>query len=328
MTNYLIRRLLLLFPTLFIASIIVFFAIRLIPGDVIDSMIDQRSGSALELDRAALERALGLDMPIHIQYARWLGVAPYPDGVGFNGLLQGSFGKALWKPFDVSDLLIQRLPVTVELGVLAILISLVISFPVGIYSAIRQENWIDYVARSIAIIGLAVPSFWIAVMIILYGSISFGWSPAIFYIPFVEDPIENLGQFILPAAIMGLAMSASNMRMTRTMMLEVLRQDYVRTAWAKGLRERVVVIRHALKNAMIPVITVIGLQLPVVVGGSVIMEQVFNLPGIGRLMVQAANLRDYAILSGGMLLVATGILVCNLIIDISYGWFDPRIRYT
>jgi len=327
MTSYLIRRLFLLIPTILIASIIVFFAIRLIPGDVIDSMIDQRTGSAVTLDREALERALGLDVPIHIQYARWLGIAPFPDGVGFNGLLQGSFGKALWKPFDVSEVLIQRIPITLELGVLAVIISLLVSFPVGIYSAIRQENAIDYLGRSIAIIGLAVPSFWIGIMILLYGSTVFGWSPAIFYIPFFENPIENLGQFIVPAAIMGLAMSASNMRMTRTMMLEVLRQDYIRTAWSKGLEERVVVIRHALKNAMIPIITVIGLQLPVVIGGSVIMEQIFNLPGIGRLMIEAANLRDYAILSGGMLLIATGILVFNLIIDISYGWFDPRIRY-
>ena len=327
MTTYLIRRLLLIFPTLLIASVIVFFAIRLIPGDVIDALVDQRAGAAIEFNRASLERALGLDAPIHVQYARWLGIAPFDDDVGYNGILQGSLGRSLWKPLDVTEVLIQRLPVTFELGLMAIVIALAVSFPVGIYSAIRQENWIDYLGRSVAITGLAIPSFWIGIMIILYGSITFGWSPPIFYIPFMENPIENIGQFIIPAAIMGLAMSATNMRMTRTMMLEVLRQDYIRTAWAKGLRERVVVIRHALKNAMIPVITIIGLQLPVLVGGSVIMEQIFNLPGLGRLMVDAAHLRDYTILSGAMLLIAVAILLANLLTDLSYAWLDPRIRY-
>jgi len=326
-TTYLIRRLLLLFPTLLIASVIVFFAIRLIPGDVIDTLVDQRAGAAIEFDRASLERALGLDVPIHVQYARWLGLVPFPDDVGYNGILQGSLGKSLWKTLDVTEVLIQRLPVTFELGLMAIVIALAVSFPVGIYSAIRQENWIDYLGRSVAIAGLAIPSFWIGIMIILYGSITFGWSPPIFFIPFMENPIENIGQFIIPAAIMGLAMSATNMRMTRTMMLEVLRQDYIRTAWAKGLKERVVVVRHALKNAMIPVITIIGLQLPVLVGGSVIMEQIFNLPGLGRLMVDAAHLRDYTILSGAMLVIAIAILVANLLTDISYAWLDPRIRY-
>jgi peptide/nickel transport system permease protein len=326
-TTYLIRRLLLIFPTLLIASVIVFFAIRLIPGDVIDALVDQRAGAAIEFNRASLERALGLDAPIHVQYARWLGIAPFDDDVGYNGILQGSLGRSLWKPLDVTEVLIQRLPVTFELGLMAIVIALAVSFPVGIYSAIRQETWLDYLGRSVAIAGLAIPSFWIGIMIILYGSITFGWSPPIFYIPFIENPIENIGQFIIPAAIMGLAMSATNMRMTRTMMLEVLRQDYIRTAWAKGLRERVVVIRHALKNAMIPVITIIGLQLPVLVGGSVIMEQIFNLPGLGRLMVDAAHLRDYTILSGAMLLIAVAILLANLLTDLSYAWLDPRIRY-
>ncbi|MEE8374207.1 MAG: ABC transporter permease [Dehalococcoidia bacterium] len=327
MTGYVVRRVLLIFPTLLIASTIVFIVIRLIPGDVIDALVDERAGSAVEYDRAALEAALGLDVAIHVQFGRWLGVVPFPDGVGFNGILQGSLGKSLWQGYDVTDALMRRLPVTFELGLMAIVIAVLISFPVGIYSAIRQETWLDYLGRSIAIAGLAIPGFWLAIMVILYGSVLWGWSPPIIYIPLGEDPLGNLEQFIIPAALMGLAMSATNMRMTRTMMLEVLRQDYIRTAWAKGLRERVVVVRHALKNAMIPVITIIGMQLPIMVGGAVIMEQIFNLPGLGRLMVDAAGRRDYTVLSGAMLLIAGVILACNLLIDLSYAWLDPRIRY-
>ncbi len=324
MRAYLIRRLLLIIPTILIVSIFVFFVIRVIPGDVIDLLADEMGFG--EIDREAIERALGLDVPIHTQYLRWIGVIPDRFGE-YSGIFQGSLGKSLWKPMQVTELIFARVPVTFELGFLAIMIALIEAFPIGIYSAIRQDNWIDYAGRSFAIGALAIPGFWIGIMIITYGSIWFSWSPVLIYVPFVEDPLENLTQFIVPAAIMGFAMAGVTMRMTRTMMLEVLRQDYIRTAWAKGLRERVVILRHALKNAMIPVITIIGFQLPVMVGGSVIMEQIFTLPGIGRLMVGAAFQRDYPVLIGVMLFLASAILLANLLIDISYGWLDPRVQY-
>ena len=244
-------------------------------------------------------------------------------------LLQGSLGHSLLGGQEaVEELIIGRLPVTIELGVLAIVIGLVIALPVGIYSAIRQDTAADYVGRSIAIIGLATPNFWLALMVMLYPAIWWGWAPPMEYIPLVEDPLGNLGILIIPSLILGTAMAAATMRMTRTMMLEVLRQDYIRTAWAKGLKERVVVMRHAIKNALIPVVTLVGMQLPILVGGSVIMENIFNLPGLGRLLLEALNDRDYPVVSGVNLVFATMVVGVNLFIDLIYPYLDPRVRYS
>ena len=333
MRTYLIRRLLLIIPTLFILTIIVFLAVRFIPGDIVDTMVAEMGawnamGAA---DREALERMLGLDVPVHVQYGRWIGVLPTPDWPTtgeshFKGLLQGSFGEAL-RGWSIEERLIGRLPVTIELGVLSIVIGLVIALPVGIYSAIRQDTATDYVGRTAAIIGLATPNFWLAIMVMLYPALWWGWSPSVKLIPFKEDPLGNLGMFLIPAVILGTAMSASTMRMTRTMMLEVLRQDYIRTAWSKGLRERVVVLRHAVKNALIPVVTLVGLQLPLLIGGSVIMEEIFALPGIGRMFVDALDGRDYPVVSAINLIFATAVLGFNLMIDVIYAFLDPRVRY-
>ena len=228
----------------------------------------------------------------------------------------------------VEDKLINRLPVTIELGVMAIFIGLVIALPIGIYSAIRQDTAADYVGRSVAIIGLATPNFWIATMVVLYPSLWWAWSPPMEWVPFSEDPLGNLGVLILPSVILGTALAAATMRMTRTMMLEVLRQDYIRTARSKGLRERVVVMRHAIKNALIPVVSLIGLQLPILIGGSVIMESIFNLPGLGRLMVVALEDRDYPVVSGINLFFGAGVVLFNLLIDLLYPYLDPRVRYS
>ena len=219
------------------------------------------------------------------------------------------------------------MPVTIELGVLSILIGLVIALPVGIYSAIRQDTATDYVGRTVAVIGLATPNFWLAIMVMLYPAIWWGWAPSVELITFEEDPLGNLGMFLIPAVILGTAMSAATMRMTRTMMLEVFRQDYIRTAWSKGLRERVVVMRHAVKNALIPVVTLVGLQLPLLIGGSVILEQILVLPGIGRMFVDALDQRDYPVVSAINLIFATAVLVINLMIDVIYAFLDPRVRY-
>jgi peptide/nickel transport system permease protein len=219
------------------------------------------------------------------------------------------------------------LPVTIQLGVLSIAIGLVIALPVGIYSAIRQDTAADYAGRSIAIIGLATPNFWLALMVMIYPAIWWGWTPPLDWVPFTEDPLGNLGVLIIPSLILGTAMSAGTMRLTRTMMLEVLRQDYIRTAWSKGLKERVVIIRHTIKNALIPIVTLIGLQLPLLVGGSVIIENIFNLPGLGRLFLMALEGRDYPMVSG-INLVLSGVVMLNiLLIDLIYPYLDPRVRY-
>ena len=317
MRAYVIRRVLLIIPTLLILSMIVFLLVRFIPGDVIDAMQADFAFTAGEIDREALERKLGLDQPIPVQYARWLG----------DIVLHGSLGQSLLGRFSVNEKIAGRLPVTIQLGATALVIGLLIALPVGIYSAIRQDTAPDYVGRSVAVIGLATPNFWLALMVMLYPAIWWGWSPPMRLIRFSDDPLGNLGMFIIPGAILGTAMAAATMRMTRTMMLEVLRQDYVRTAWSKGLKERAVVVRHAVKNAIIPVITLVGLQLPILVGGSVIMENIFNLPGLGRLMLNALEDRDYTVVSGINLLFGSFVVVGNVLIDLTYGFLDPRIRY-
>ena len=319
MRAYIIRRLLLIIPTVFILTILVFLSVRFIPGDIIDVMVGELGmmGMGGPIDREALERKLGLDVPVYVQYGRWIG------GI----LLHGTLGESLLGGFTVDEKILARLPVTIELGVLAIVIGLVIALPVGIYSAIRQYTVADYVGRSFAIIGLATPNFWLGLMVMIYPAIWWSWSPPMQLIPFSEDPLGNLGMFLIPSLILGTASAAATMRMTRTMMLEVLRQDYIRTAWSKGLKERIVVIRHAIKNALIPVVTLIGLQLPILIGGAVIIENIFNLPGLGRLMLDALEIRDYPLVSGINLLFATAVVGINLMIDLIYAYLDPRVRY-
>ncbi len=332
MRAYLIRRLLLIIPTLFILTIIVFLAVRFIPGDIVDAMVaSMESWQGVVIDREVLERMLGLDVPVHVQYGRWIGVLPtpgWPTGEPqFKGLLQGSLGESLMGGWSIGERLIGRLPVTIELGVMAIVIGLVIALPVGIYSAIRQDTAADYAGRTVAVIGLAAPNFWLAVMVMLYPAIWWDWSPSLELITFTEDPLGNLGMFLIPALILGTGMAAATMRLMRTMMLEVLRQDYIRTAWSKGLRERVIIIGHAIKNAFIPVVTLIGLQLPILIGGAVIMEEIFVLPGLGRLLVDALEVRNYPVISAINLVFAVAVLVINLMIDLFYAFLDPRDRY-
>ena len=326
MRTYIIRRLLLVIPTVFLASLIIFFIIRLVPGDIIDAMIADAEVTSPGAYRAAVEKALGLDVPVHVQYGRWVGVLPQADG-GFSGLFQGNFGNSLWTETTVLGEIAARWPVTLELGLLGLIVAQLVSLPIGIFSALRQDTVGDYTGRSVAILCIAVPGFWLATMIIVFPSLWWGYMPSITLIAFTEDPIGNLEMFIIPAIVLGMGMAGGTMRMTRTMMLEVLRQDYIRTAWAKGLRERVVVIRHALKNALIPVITIVGLQMPVMIGGTVIIEQIFCLPGMGRLLIDATLKRDYTIVSGVMLLFGVAMVVINLMVDLAYGFLDPRVRY-
>ena len=319
MRTYVIRRLLLFIPTLIILSMLVFFSVRLLPGDLVDIMTGETQfGFSTEEAKDRLRALMGLDVPAHIQYVRWM------SGI----LLHGTLGQSLQRGHKpVEGKILARIPVTLELGAAALIIGLVIALPVGIYSAVRQDTLGDYAGRSVAIFGLATPNFWLALMVLIFPGIWWGWTPPLRLFDFSEDPVAHIGMFIIPGLILGTGLSAATMRMTRTMMLEVLRQDYIRTAWAKGLRERLVVVRHAMKNALIPVVTLIGLQMPILVGGSVIIETLFNLPGLGSLLIGALGNRDYPMVSGINLFFATFILFNNLLIDLLYAYLDPRIRY-
>lgn len=328
MAAYLVRRITLMAPTMLVVSLVVFLSVRFIPGDVIDMMIAQMSssGSVTGLDRSYLERAMGLDIPIQVQYARWLGVAPQEDGA-MRGLFEGNLGKSLWKNQDVTNLLLERLPVSLELACIALITALLTAIPIGVYSAVRQDTLGDLLCRSVSIIFISVPAFWLGTMILVYPAIWWHWSPELSYVPLIKDVPGNLIQFLLPGFIMGMILSGTLMRVTRTMVLEVLRQDYVKTAWAKGLAEIVVIQRHVLKNALIPVVTVFGVGVPIVLGGTVVIEQIFALPGVGRLMYEALTFRDYPVISGVNLFLALTVIVSNLAVDLTYAWLDPRIQY-
>ncbi len=279
----------------------------MVPGDVIDLMLSENDFSSTDLEtRNQIEQALGLDQPIYIQYWYWLG----------NIVFRGDLGNSLWQDTPVLEDILARLPVTIELSILSLLVALLIAIPIGVYSAIRQETPIDYIGRSFSILALAVPSFWLGTMVVILPAMWWGWTPPNDIVPFFEEPWTNLKTFITPALVLGASLSAVTMRMTRSMMLEVLRQDYVRTAWAKGLRERTVVLRHAVKNAMIPVVTLIGLLVPFLFGGTVIIEQIFQLPGIGQLLFDAVTQRDYPIITGVFLIVGGMVILVNLIVDL------------
>jgi peptide/nickel transport system permease protein len=317
MQDYIVRRLLALLPTLFFASLIVFVTIRLIPGNVVDLMLSANDVGAGSMNRAALEAALGFDRPMLVQYLHWVG-----------GILFGAdLGRSLWHDTPVTEEIAQRLPITFELGLLAMIVALTLAIPMGVYSAIRQDTAADYAVRSAAIVMLAIPGFWLGTLVVVFPSIWWGWSPDLQFASFSRDPIRNLSQMIVPAIILGFGLSAITMRMIRATMLEVLRQDYIRTAQAKGLSEPLIVIRHALRNALIPVITLVGLQAPILIGGAVIMEQIFVIPGMGLLLLEAVSERDYPVVSGVFLVVGLAVVAINLMVDLCYGILDPQLRY-
>ncbi len=315
MQAFVVRRLLALFPTLLFTSIIVFTSIRLIPGGIIDLMLAQNDISTGK-DRALIESALGLDEPIYTQYFSWMGA-----------VLQGDLGRSLWQNVPVTEQLAATLPITFELGFLALVVALTVAIPIGIYSAMRQDTAGDYIARSFSLLMLAIPSFWLGTLVMVFPSVWWRWAPPLQYTPFLEDPIKNLSHMIVPAILLGLSLSAVTMRMTRTMMLEVLRQDYIRTARAKGLSENLVVLRHALRNGLIPVVTLVGLQAPMLVGGAVVLEQIFVVPGMGLLLLEAVFQRDYPVVTGVFLVVGVAILSINFLVDLTYGFLDPKVRY-
>jgi peptide/nickel transport system permease protein len=316
MQGYVIRRLLALIPTLIFASFIVFMTVRMIPGNIIDLMLSQNDVSASKATRAQLEMALGLDQPVYIQYFRWMGAM----------LLHGDLGKSLWSNTSVMDEILHRLPVTFELGLMALIVALIVGIPIGVYAALKQDTIGDYVLRTVSILALAIPAFWTGTLVMVFPSIWWGWSPSVRYVTLLQDPVAHLLQLLIPALILGKAFSAIIMRLTRTLMLEVLRQDYIRTARAKGLSVRTIVTRHALRNALIPVVTLVGLQAPVLFGGAVILEQIFVIPGMGLLLLEAVSSRDYPVITGVFLIIGVSVVMINLLVDLSYGWLDPRVR--
>jgi peptide/nickel transport system permease protein len=316
MPDHIARRLLASVPTLLLASLIVFVTIRLIPGNVIDLMLSANDVGAGGMNRAALEAALGYDRPMLIQYFHWIG------GI----LFRADLGHSLWHATPVADEIAQRLPITFELGLLAMMVALSLAIPLGVYSAIRQDSAANYAMRMVSILMLAIPGFWVGTLVVVFPSIWWGWSPDLQFAPFSQDPIRNLSQMLVPSVILGLGLSATTMRMIRAAMLEVLRQDFIRTAAAKGLPERRIVMRHALRNALIPALTLVGLQAPILIGGAVIMEQIFVIPGMGLLLLEAVSERDYPVVAGVFLVVGVAVLAINLLIDLCYGLLDPRLR--
>jgi peptide/nickel transport system permease protein len=307
-------------PQLVGVSILVFALVRIIPGDVAVLMVSggQASGapSGSEDTIQAIRRSLDLDQPLPVQYGLWLGK-----------VVRGDLGTSYWTRRPIVEEIGRALPVTLELAVLSLAISIAIALPLGIISAVRQDTAADYAGRLFSIGALSLPDFWIATMLILFPLLWFGWIPPIKYTPLLTDPAANLRQIIFPAVALGVHNAGPIMRIVRSSMLEVLRQDYVRTAWAKGLREAVIMRRHALKNAAIPVLSLIGVRLGRLLGGTVVMEQIFVVPGIGLLVLGAISERDYPMLQILLILFAAIFLVINLLTDVLYAWLDPRIHY-
>jgi peptide/nickel transport system permease protein len=325
MQRYILRRAALILPTLFGVTILLFVAVRVfLPGDVIQ-IVAGSDASLSEDMRQEIKHDLGLDRPYHEQYWDWI-----------SGVFRADLGESLTTHTSVAGEMKKRLPVTIELGLLALVVSLSISLPVGVLAAVRQDKLIDYIARSVAIGFIAIPGFWLGTLVVVLPSKWWGVAPPIHYVDLWVDPWQNLkimlfpfGRFVPvgPAVILGIALSGTVMRLTRTQMLEVLRQDYIRTAWSKGLSERVIVTRHAVRNAFIPVVTVIGLQLPFLLGGTIILETIFSIPGVGRyLIISLANL-DYPVIQAINLIVASMVVISNLLVDVTYSMLDPRVRY-
>lgn len=315
MAKYFLSRLLLLIPTLIGMSILIFLMVRMMPGDIVDALVGQDPTVTPEA-KEQLRRQYGLADPIPVQYVRWLGE-----------MAQGNLGESYRTKQPITRQLLQCLPITLELAFLAIVMSVIVAIPLGVISAVRRNSQIDFWARVAGLIGLSFPNFWLATMFLLITSVFFQWVPAVIWIPPGENLLGNLQQMFLPAFALSVQLMAVEMRMARASMLEVLRADYIRTARAKGMREWGVLVSHALRNALIPVITVVGIQVGTLMGGSVIIEQIFGLPGVGWYLLQGIYNRDYPVVQVSALFLATVFVLINLIVDMTYAFIDPRIRY-
>ena len=315
MRRYIVGRLLLMIPTLIGVAILTFVIMRAVPGDIVAL---RYAGSSVPQEIIDQERhILGLDKPMWEQFVDWM-----------VSISRFDLGQSLWTGHSVIDEVQVRMPLSIELAILATLFAVALAIPLGVVAAVKQDSWIDYAIRVFSIGGLAMPSFWIGIMMVLVTLTLFGWAPPVVFTPLFEDPVANLAGLILPAIAVGYRYSAVSMRMTRSTVLEVLREDYVRTARAKGLRETLVVVRHALRNALLPVVTVVSLEFAFLIGGLVVTEQVFNLNGIGKLLVDAVAHRDYPLIQALVLLLASVFVLVNFVVDMVYVVLDPRIRYS
>lgn len=316
MQQYIFTRVLLVIPTLFGVAILIFLLLRVVPGDIVELKY-AGTGTYVPQETLDIERArFGLDKPVWRQFAEWVW-----------GVMRGDLGTSMWTGRPITQEVSIRFQLSLQLAIMATVIATLLAIPLGTIAALKQDTWVDYIVRVFSIAGLAVPSFWLGILIILLLLNLFQWLPPLFFTPFFDDPWKNLSQLSLPALAVGYRYSAVATRMTRSSVLEVLREDYIRTARAKGLQERLVVTRHALKNAVLPVITVIGLEFAFLLGGLVVTEQVFNLNGLGLLFVESISRRDYTMTQALVLLVAFVYIFVNFIVDILYAWLDPRIRY-
>ncbi|MCS7206658.1 MAG: ABC transporter permease [Dehalococcoidia bacterium] len=313
---YILQRLLLAVPTFLGAVVLVFVLMRLLPGDVVAVLVPGGESAASQEHIARLREQLGLTRPLPVQFWDW-----------FSRALRFDFGHSLWTGQPIRTEFALRYPVTISLLVVSLAVSVAIALPAGILMALKQDTWVDYLLRIFTIAGLSIPNFFLAILAIVGLVLLFHWTPPLEYRPLWEDPWLNFQRLMLPALITGYRLSAVGARLTRSSMLEVLREDYIRTARAKGLRERVVVSRHALKNALIPVVTLIGLEVITLFGGIVIVETVFTIPGMGRFLVDAIFHRDYPSVQALVFVFALFVLVVNLVVDLVYAWLDPRIRY-
>lgn len=316
MKNYLVRRILLIFPTLFGALTLIFFIMNILPGDVALMILGEDTGQASPEALARLREQLGLDRPLYVQYLSWLW-----------GVVQLDFGTSLWTGVPVFTEIWVRLPITLTLIVFSVGLSMVLAIPIGILAALKQDSWVDYGLRVFTISGLSIPSFWFGLMVILFFLLVFRWFPPLTYAVIYSNPWVSLQQLFLPAMVLGYRQTAVSARMMRSSMLEVLREDYVRTARSKGLKERIVVYLHALKNAALPVVTIFGVEAVILFSGAVIIEKIFNVPGVGTLIVDAMGRRDLPLVQGVVLIIVGFVLVVNLVVDLTYAWLDPRIRY-
>jgi peptide/nickel transport system permease protein len=315
MLRYIVKRLLLMIPTLFSVAVLVFFLMRVVPGDIVELRFAGESAFA-QKQQLDLERArLGLDQPLWKQFARWMA-----------GIVRFDFGTSMWTGAPITEEIKLRFALSLQLAIMATMIAVMLAIPLGVIAAIKQDTWVDYVVRIFSIAGLATPSFWLGIIFILTLLIVFRWLPPMVYTPFWVNPKDNLAQLIWPALAVGYRYSAVATRMTRSAMLEVLREDYIRTARAKGLWQRLILSRHALKNTMLPVLTVIALEFAFLMGGLVVTEQVFNLNGLGLLFVESVAHRDYTLTQALVLLVAFVFIFVNFLVDLAYAWIDPRIR--
>jgi peptide/nickel transport system permease protein len=318
MVSYIIRRIIQSIIVIFIVTVFVFVGMRLLPGDPIFMLFNPNQVQNFTPEEIArIRHEAGLDKSLAIQYFEWLG-----------NVFKGDLGKSILNKRPISIDLVKRIPVTAHIGILAFIISLIIGIPAGIISAIRRGSWLDTVVTALANLGITVPIFWLGIMMIWLFAVHFRWLPVMGYTSPFTDFIKSTKQLIMPVFCMSIFSIAGNARLARSSMLEVFRQDYIRTAWSKGLTERRVILKHALKNSLIPIVTMAGMGVSAIIGGSVLIEQVFNIPGMGRLAVDSLFQHDYPYVQGITLIMTTAIVLTNFIVDLSYGWLDPRVRYT